>query len=176
MDRSPQFIVDCGAYSGCSNLYFANKYPNATVVALEAEESNYRMLLKNTCSYANVHCTWGAIWSKRAQVTVFNPEAENWSFRVRECAPGESSIQGITVEDLLSRYDREFIDILKLDVEGSEMELLSSDTAWLNRINVLIVELHERYAPGVTEAFRKAISHFSFNQEKKGENIVLKRT
>ena len=41
------FIIDAGAYIGSSAIFFAEKFPNATIVAVEPEIGNYAMLLKN---------------------------------------------------------------------------------------------------------------------------------
>ena len=43
---SPKFIIDAGAHIGLSSLFFANRFPTATVISLELEANNYRMLQK----------------------------------------------------------------------------------------------------------------------------------
>jgi tRNA G46 methylase TrmB len=44
--KSPKTIVDAGANIGLASLYFASKFPNSNIVAIEPEESNFE-LLKN---------------------------------------------------------------------------------------------------------------------------------
>jgi predicted O-methyltransferase YrrM len=45
-------ILDCGANIGLSSIWFARKYPRATVIAVEPESENFRMLTMNTAEYA----------------------------------------------------------------------------------------------------------------------------
>jgi len=40
----PQVIVDAGANIGLVSILFANKYPNAKIIAIEPENSNFEML------------------------------------------------------------------------------------------------------------------------------------
>src|ERR1700721_2914473 len=40
---APQTIVDAGANIGFSAIYFANKYPEATIIALEPESSIFHL-------------------------------------------------------------------------------------------------------------------------------------
>jgi hypothetical protein len=48
---APRVIVDVGANIGLSSIYFAIHYPNARILALEPEESNFRLLRKNVQYY-----------------------------------------------------------------------------------------------------------------------------
>ena len=39
----PKFIVDCGANIGCASVYFLNRYPNASVIAIEPDSGNFEV-------------------------------------------------------------------------------------------------------------------------------------
>jgi len=45
--KSPNIIIDAGANIGLAAIYFANRYPNAKIIALEPEQSNFRILKEN---------------------------------------------------------------------------------------------------------------------------------
>lgn len=51
VNKPPEVIVDAGANVGFASIYFASKYPNSKIIAIEPEESNFRLLKKNTDSY-----------------------------------------------------------------------------------------------------------------------------
>src|SRR5262245_62031962 len=53
LDTPPRVIVDCGAHIGCTTVYFANRFPGATIYALEPEESNFELLKRNVAPYRN---------------------------------------------------------------------------------------------------------------------------
>ena len=48
LPKNPKVILDAGANIGLSSVYFANRFPNAQVFALEPENSNYELLSVNT--------------------------------------------------------------------------------------------------------------------------------
>jgi hypothetical protein len=68
-------------------------------------------------------------------------------------APALQETQVITVPQLLRTYGRGGIDILKLDIEGGELELLTERPEWINTTRVIFAELHDRIAPGASAAF-----------------------
>ena len=63
-------ILDAGANTGFSAIYFAHLFPHATILALEPEDSNFVTLQKNTANYPNIHTVKKALWhtSTRMQV------------------------------------------------------------------------------------------------------------
>lgn len=48
LNISPQFIIDCGANIGLSAIYYANAYPQAKIIAIEPDRSNFKYLEINT--------------------------------------------------------------------------------------------------------------------------------
>jgi hypothetical protein len=66
------------------------------------------------------------------------------------------------------------IDILKLDIEGSEKEVFETGYEhWLPKINILIIELHDKMKKGCSRAVFNAISKYDFSFDIKGENIIF---
>lgn len=56
----------------------------------------------------------------------------------------ESNAPRLTMDELLQRHDIESVDLLKLDIEGSEFALFES-ADWLQRVNAISMELHSLY-------------------------------
>src|SRR5687767_864934 len=44
----PKTIIDAGANTGLSALYFADRFPNANIIALEPDKDNFEIALQNT--------------------------------------------------------------------------------------------------------------------------------
>lgn len=169
----PKVIVDAGANAGYASVYFANKYPEAQIIALEPEASNFDILNENTFSYPNVMRLRSAVRNKKTILNIENPEDEKWAFRVQESASGDSSIEAITMEEIIKLSNNGFIDILKLDIEGAEKEVFSNGQNWLDKVGILIVELHDKIKPGCSQSFYSAVSKFSFTEFCNGERIIL---
>jgi hypothetical protein len=67
---SPEIIIDAGANIGLASIYFANKYPEAKIIAVEPEESNFRLLRKNAAPYKNIIPLQAALWNKNEEICV----------------------------------------------------------------------------------------------------------
>ena len=59
---TPLFIVDAGAHIGLAAVFFASKYPKATVIAIEPEPSNFGVLLRNVENYNNIKPIQAGLW------------------------------------------------------------------------------------------------------------------
>jgi FkbM family methyltransferase len=172
---TPELIVDAGANVGYSTVYFARRFPGAMIVALEPESSNFEMLVQNTRDYRNVLPLKRALWRRECRLMIVNPTDEHWLFQVIEVESGEQGlIEGITIPTILQLAERKQVDLLKVDIEGSEREVFSGDCdVWLKDVPAIVIELHDWLRPGAASAFYRALSPYSFNQYQKGENILI---
>jgi FkbM family methyltransferase len=177
IDYSPQVIVDAGANTGMATLYFANRYPAARILAIEPESENFQLLQKNCAGLSNVMLMKAALWPVQRRLTISDNGAGEWAYSVTEQSATESrnEVSAITMEDILRKLAVSRIDLLKLDIEGSERELFSTDAgAWLDRVEYIVVELHDRYRPGCAKALYSALATRNFIQEIRGENIFIR--
>jgi len=170
----PTLIIDAGANIGFAAVYFAKKYPQARIIAVEPESSNYDLLVRNTKQYRNIVPVKAAVWPKQARLQIANPDAEKWAVYVREAQTPDPNlnVDAVTIDKLAEDYPR--IDILKIDIEGAEKELFESGyESWLDRCRVIIIETHDHLRDGCAASFYRAISHYQFKQYIRGENIVV---
>lgn len=174
---TPRVIVDAGANIGMATLYFARKFPDAKVIAIEPEASNFALLQINCAGLENVTLIEGALWPTPGTLTIEDEHAEKWGISVVDAsrAPGPAaSVSAITIPEILKRFAIAEIDLLKLDIEGAERDLfLGSPQEWLGRVGMIAIELHDRYRPGCTQALYAALSGKEFAQEIRGENIFI---
>ena len=137
----PKVVVDAGANIGLTSLLFARHYPKATVVAVEPDEENFRLLSINTASCSNIVPVRAAVWNRHAQLKVRDPGNRSWALQTEEVTnAGESSCAAITLADIRERWGK--IDLLKLDIEGAEWPLFETDPTWVREVGVIVVELH----------------------------------
>ena len=173
LDFTPSFILDCGANNGLTALHFANNYPNAQIIAIEPEKSNYEMLIKNTYKYSNITCLQKAIWYKSCFLEIIDPDVLNWGFMLKE-SDKKTNIQAISILNLIGKYKISQIDILKIDIEGSEKEVFENEPElWLPFVKVLIIELHDRLKNGCSQALFKALTPYQYNMRVEGDILFI---
>jgi FkbM family methyltransferase len=170
---NPRLIVDAGANIGLATLYFSNKFPGAKIIAIEPEQSNYDLLIRNCSGMTNVTLWRAAVWNSDTSLQIANPDAEKWAFRVTPGING-SGIKALTIPQILAQSGHDTIDILKLDIEGAERELFQDGCEeWLPRVKMIIMELHDRYAPGCSRAVYSKLCQVPFRQEILGESVFV---
>jgi FkbM family methyltransferase len=154
-----EVMVDAGANVGLTSAFVADRYPHVRIYAVEPDSGNFELLKLNTRGYGNVRCICGALWNRDEPVAIDFPEATEWAFRVRS-VPTASEIQGYRLRTLMDRLDLERISLLKMDIEGAEYEVLGDAASWIDAVDHIVIELHDRIRPGCSDRFRKASGDF----------------
>ena len=175
LDFLPLNIIDGGGNVGLTAVFFAAKYPRASIVTLEPDEDNFRLLQHNTSFYRNVQAWKSGVWNRSAELVVKDLGYGNDSLVVEEVpGPVAGSVPAFGIDDIMVKMGWEHIDILKLDVEGSEKEIFRSNfESWLPKTRVLIIELHDRIREGCSKAVLAALSGYDFSLRIAGENLVF---
>jgi FkbM family methyltransferase len=151
---TPRVIVDAGANVGYSVLRFLLEYPKARIIAIEPDAGNLAQMVKNCATYRNLIVEPHALWTHRTRLSITNPEDGSNAFQVAEDPNG--SITSISIPDIIERHSIETIDLLKVDIEGSELEVFSDCEAWLPKVRALLVETHDNLRPGTKKAVQNA--------------------
>lgn len=169
----PRTIIDAGANIGLTAVFFATKYPNSKIIAVEAEASNFKMLQRNVAAYPNVLPIHAALWSHDGEIAVGQPDSKSgaggeWAFVTHE---GEGDkVRAITMRTLMNESEIETVDLVKMDIEGAEKEVFKSHD-WVKSLKCLMIELHDRFVPGCSEIVNNAmIGYLSF---KNGETTIF---
>ncbi len=132
-------IIDLGSNVGTSILYFKKIYPNAKIIGVEADPKIFEILKGNIINY------------NLSDIKLFNKAITNTSFQsikfYQEGADGGRAypIEGEpfievdteTIDSLIS----DNVDLLKIDIEGSETDALLSSQK-LNKVNNIFIEYH----------------------------------
>lgn len=171
---NPTVIVDCGANIGFSTIFFKNKFPEATVIAVEPESGNFKILKKNTEKYSNIHCLKRGIWNRSTNLKIVDHNRGNWGFTVEETeTPDETTIPAISIDQIMKDYQLDHIDILKIDIEGSEKKLFESNVdTWLPFVKVLVIELHDPTVKDCAKTFYRALEPYEYETKTHRESIV----
>lgn len=178
---APKTIIDAGANIGLASIYFANKYPEAKVIALEPEKSNFEFLRKNVEPYPNIIPVHAALWNRNEEINLIDPGRGKWGFitEAKNTADNPLSnichtVNGMTIDRIIHDYGLNNIDILKIDIEGAEKEVFEDTASWIGKVNALIIELHERLKSGCNRSFYQGTNGFD-HEWCRGETIYLVR-
>jgi len=136
-------IWDIGANVGLTTADFAERHPNAHVIALEPHPDNFALAEVNVAPYAS-RCTLmqRAAWTSDGRVGLVGEAGPEDGYRVRQ-APSATTVEAVSLNSLLARHGAP--DYVKLDVEGAERELLNEATEWSTAVRCISVECHPTY-------------------------------
>jgi len=172
---SPSIIIDAGANIGMSAVYFSQRYPSAKIIAIEPDTGNFDILKKNAELFPRIYPLNAALWNSDGVVQLQDGGAGHWGIRVSTAASLSAGfVRSLTLTTLLHEQNVDKIDLLKLDVEGSECEILEDAKTWMSQVDVLCAELHDRFRPGCTEIFESATSDFPVRW-RRGELVCVAR-
>ena len=143
----PQMIMDIGANIGLATLYFLNRFPDAKVISLEPDPANIDVFKKNLSPQVNrqkVFITEAALNNKDGFMFISKPPLKYNPKILEDQQSDEEKIEVnvVSMNTLLKQYSVDRIDILKMDIEGSEEQLFNADTTWIRIVMEIIMEVH----------------------------------
>jgi FkbM family methyltransferase len=176
---SPRMILDLGANVGYSSAYFLSKYPSANVLAVEPDPSNYAICCRNLEPFGRrVRVILGAAWPECTNLVLHKGtyrDGREWATQVRSATETDTSatsayVNAYDIATLIGLSDVAEIDLLKIDIERSELELFSRNTEnGLPRVRNLCIELHD---PDCEVAVFRALSAYSYSLSRSGDLTV----
>jgi FkbM family methyltransferase len=172
---NPKLILDLGANVGYSTAFFLSAFPEAFVLAVEPDPRNVKQCALNLRPYGErAKIVQGAVWHERCALVLSKGtfgDGGEWSTEVRPAREGErSDVPAWDIPSLLQFCPFDTIDLLKIDIEGSEEVLFSNGAErWLNRVRNLYIELH---GPRATSLFLNTMANYRFDKRQSGEYVI----
>ena len=165
-------IIDCGANIGLSARYFSNEFPEAIIAAIEPDKNNIEAAKENCKEFSNISFFEAAIGSETGKVDIDSFDVDPNSYRVIR-SNADNAVDILTIQSILDKYTKTELFIAKIDIEGFEDDLFSSNTDWIDNCFLLIIELHDWMMPRTANSnnFLKAISRRQRDFIYKEENI-----
>jgi FkbM family methyltransferase len=138
--------VDAGAFIGRHALAYARAVGRAgRVVAVEPLAANFRLLEANVRlnGYEQVRCLRCALGSKTGEAWLAYERETSTASMMRDL-PHRERVAQRTLDDLLAELGIAQIDVLKIDVEGAELDVLAGSTRTLAASPQvrLVIEVH----------------------------------
>lgn len=174
--KKPDTIIDCGANIGLASLFFLSKFPECKIIAVEPEYENFKMLKKNLSSFPNTEILHKAVWSNSAYLSIVDKGWGEAGFIVEECDTKDNNcVEAISINDIVKTFSIKTIDLLKIDIEGSEEQLFQDkNKSWLPLTSLMFIEIHENLKPNLKNLIFKE-TESDFNITRNGEFFVFNR-
>jgi FkbM family methyltransferase len=138
VDSQP-VILDCGANIGSSVAYFKKQYPNAKIIAFEADPKIAEILtlnLKNN-NLSDVELVNKAVWINDEGIDFASEGSDGNSI----FGDGKKTkVESIKLKTILENTHK--IAMLKMDIEGAETAVLKDCEHSLSHVENIFVEYH----------------------------------
>jgi FkbM family methyltransferase len=124
--NSNPLILDCGSNIGISILYWKHKFSNPKIIAFEPFENFYNFIKLNTsANNIDVQIENVALGRDNSNISFFSDNENLTTGSLTRSRGGK--YEYIVPQRKLSKYIEEFeyIDLIKMDIEGSEVEVLN---------------------------------------------------
>ncbi len=147
------FIVDIGSHIGISVLYFKDLYPNSHILAFEPNPISFEFLKENIDGNALTDITLvneGVSSNTGERKLYIDNTGTQWNSNssfLQKSWNGKENTKEITVKSTrLDRYleNVNCIDMLKIDTEGTELDILSSHKNILRIVENISLEYHPK--------------------------------
>lgn len=175
-------VIDAGANVGYATLWFAHRFPDARIVAIEPDRSNFRQLAHHCRGMGpRVALVEGALWSHDGTIGLAVSDDDgmvlpHMTRRTRETTKGLRQVPALSVAGMMQRLDLDRIDVFKIDIEGAEREVFGDgDRAWIEHVRCFIIEVHEFFSRGARKAVFDALPAERYDIVTRGENIYFYR-
>ena len=147
LPEQPETVLDLGSNAGFSAIFFARQYPNAKVACVEPVETNLAVLRRNL-EINKVHAAVIA-----AAVAPFDGalgiqmHRKDYGHKVVEIDRETESpkVAAISVPTIMERLGWDGIGLAKVDIEGYEKQLFSTNREWLHHTQSLCIECHDDF-------------------------------
>ena len=135
-------IADLGACTGLAARWLLERFPAARLVAVEPHPGNLAVLELNLRPYGDRARVVGAcIGARERQVGIAGTREDG--YRIDDKG---SDVSVVTMETVFSGLDTARIDVLKVDIEGTEEELFADCSSWIGQVGIMSVECHHPFS------------------------------
>jgi FkbM family methyltransferase len=141
-------IIDLGGNIGLASLFLAQRYPDAQICCVEPIPDNLSVLRRNIEeNKLSIRVIAAAVGARDGQ-TQFElssdprQHAASNSKVVVDRTGRKVDVEVISIPSLLRLMEWDEFDLLKIDIEGGEVEVLAGQPEWLRKVRYIIGEGH----------------------------------
>lgn len=164
-------IFDCGANIGLATIFFKWLYPESEIYAFEPDADTFALLKKNIAQnkVKKVHLFNAALSDVNGKIDFFidtkNPGSLVMSSKPARMPKDKVMVDCISLSSFIQEKKIQHIDFLKMDIEGSEEEVIQdlSQKDQLKKVDKLVIEYHHKIS-----GYKSNLGSFLLSLEKNG--------
>lgn len=174
--KDGRIFIDAGAYVGTYTLLAVSliqKRNDARIISLGPEPGNFKILKTKTAPYRHlIKALPIALWINDDEQVVFHkggPHSPSGTITVTDMHEkmgylgGETiNVRTVRLDTLIHRERLEFVDLVKMDIEGAELHVLTDPALDLSKVKNLIVEVHYKYWSQESRRILAALKRLGF--------------
>lgn len=135
-------IIDLGSNIGGFAISAFNRWPDASVISVEAAHDTFEVLKRNREINQKLdwHVVHAGVWDHDGEL-VLDRKNTSIGHRVSDSEDGER-IPSLRLNTILNDHDWSHVDLIKMDIEGAEEVVIPDIANFLHKVSVLIIEVH----------------------------------
>lgn len=138
IDFEPKNVLDLGSNIGLTIAHYEFMWPRTVIYGVEMDRDNVSLAYKNTSDTVILHAAISSVDGYRTYTTIGEDSSSYYLSNI-----ADKIVYSVTLDKLI--YDigwGDNIDFCKMDIEGAELEVVSSGSLWYKSIKRLLVEVH----------------------------------
>jgi FkbM family methyltransferase len=158
----PTFF-DVGANVGDYSKELSLQFPKSTIYAFEPNQETFAVAQKNLVS-SNVHCYHLGLGAEPSQATIYTYAEEKISGHAslykdvfldlhKSTVLEQMNFQITTLDDFCAAHEINYIDFMKIDTEGHELEVLKGGSRMLREQRLGIIQFEFNSMHVISRAF-----------------------
>lgn len=139
-------VLDVGAHIGTFPIWLFDTNPDARIVSVEADPETYKLLKRNATDRNGRGFSWNTVHAaastRDGDTVLLSNTGPSMSHRIE--ANGTIAVPTISLQTLINQFTSKDhkIDLMKIDIEGSEEDFLCAIPEILTQVQNLVIELH----------------------------------
>ena len=167
-DKKNLTIIDAGANVGMFSVHCS---PSSKIIyAIEPTPSHFNILKKITTKFNNIIPINCALWGEDENLTFYNIPSNTTANSAVATGGQALTVTGKKLQTIIKENNIEHIDLLKMDIEGSEFKILNDDfiNYCYSVVDNWFLEVHAypQYCSNFTVCQERIIDMFKCNKYK----------
>jgi FkbM family methyltransferase len=169
-------IIDAGSNIGLSSVRLGKQFDNVNIISVEPDQLNFNVLQQNLKrNNISAHSLMAGVWSRSCRLYFDRSfrDGKEWSISLTEEPVSKTYIESLSFNEIISKFNFQQIDLLKIDIEGGERFIFNKDEVgleFLDRTKVIAIEIHDEFQ--IKDIILETLIKRNFKIYQSGEYLI----